>query len=248
MTQSPDDEAEPDYGDESDEEVEDKESDTKTGSGGSGGGGGVSFEETETEFDAAELQGMSLSLLRVSLKKGLKLVSRLTKQVEHELRGFLPDISLRARVLEMTFSERGHRTLLLDKGEIVQYQHAHGKLQRVRVSPDLDAAQAVRYAMAGFLAAGESIDPKDVKFGQSPEFRARMMPIWTQEWHKIQQQERQPRLGFARKDARFGQSLALQSRREPVLSSQPQAPRQGCTTASRIDLPRAPASRQDPQP
>ena len=183
------------YDDQTEEDEEDGE-----GEGG-GGGGGVTFEEVEhdTDFDPTELQGLSLPILRRSLKKGFKLVSQLTKQSETYLRNFLPDISLRSRVLEVTRSERGHPTLLLDKGQIVQYQFSKGsKLERVRVSPDLEAERAVKYAMAGFIAAGESIDPKDVKFGRSPEFEARMRPVWTREWQKIQEENRRPGIDIPR--------------------------------------------------
>jgi hypothetical protein len=213
--------------------------------GGEGGGGGVYFEETEHDFDAAELQGMSLPGLRTALKKGLKLVNRLSKQSEHFLRGFLPDPALRARVVEMTISERGHRTLLLDKGEIVQYQHSLGKLDRVRVSPDLDAERAVKFAMAGFIAAGESINPKHVKFGRSPEFEARMKPIWVKEWKRIQRQETDVRIGLYR-DNGLRQTVQIQPRKDPVFSKPAAAPRQ--TDKLRVDIPRASTAKpRDPQ-
>ena len=148
----------------------------------------------------------------------------------------------------MAFSKRGYPTLLLDNGEIVQYQHTQGRLERVRVSPDLDAEQAVRYAMAGFLAAGESIDPKHVKFGRSPEFQARMMPIWTREWRKIQQQEKQPVPGFVRKAARTNKSAAPRSRRESGVAPEPGTPDPAPEEKSLLDLPRAASRGHEPQP
>ena len=79
------------------------------GGGDSGGGGGVTFDETEHDFDDAELQGLSLPIFRRALKKGLQLASRVTKQVERDLRNFLPG-GLHARVVELAFSKNGHPT------------------------------------------------------------------------------------------------------------------------------------------
>jgi hypothetical protein len=212
---------------------------------GSGGGGGVHFEETETDFDATELQGLSLPIFRNALKKGLKLASRLTKQSERYLSHFLPEVGLRSRVIEATLSENGHPTLLLDKGEIVQYQITAGKLERVRVSPDLDAERAVKYAMAGFIAAGESINPKDVKFGRSPEFQARMKPIWIREWNKIQQQKAHDlSLGHnPNRDASFKHTANHVAEVKPLFMGGWQK----LTRQPRIDIPRMTTSRtRDP--
>ena len=228
-----------------DQEEEKKEGDEgKEGEDGSmqgeadGGGGGVGFDETEHEFDATELQGLSLPIFRRALKKGLKLVSRVTKQSEQYLRNFLPDKALRSRVLEVALSEKGYPTLLLDKGEIVQYQINLGKLDRVRVSPDLDAERAVKYAMAGFIAAGESIDPKDVKFGRSPEFEARMKPIWVREWRRMQQDDFDLHMDAPRKDASFRQAVQSQSpTRSAPATAAPQASGSGAARPL-IDIPR----------
>ena len=66
------------------EERRRKDDDTETGdesqqSGESGSGGGVVFDETEDDFDQTELQGMQIPIFRKALKKGLKLVSRVTE-------------------------------------------------------------------------------------------------------------------------------------------------------------------------
>jgi hypothetical protein len=228
-------------------EGEEGREDEERGSADGSGGGGIYFEETEHDFDDTELQGLSIPIFRNALKKGLKLASRLTTQTEKYLRNFLPDKALRSRVLEVAFSENGHRTLLLDRGEIVQYQHSRGRLERVRVSPDLEAERAVKYAMAGFIAAGESIDPKDVKFGRTPEFEARMRPVWTREWDRIQQERNELRIEGPRNDVSFLNSIDPNAAK-PIWMREMAGVRKMPKGRPRIDLPRASASRlRDPE-
>ncbi len=222
-----------------------KEEETEDGEGGEqggdSGGGGVIFDETETDFDQTELQGMQLPSLRKAIKKGLKLFSRVTKESEQYLKNFLPDKDLRSRVVEIAISRRGHPTLLLDKGEIVQYQLSRGKLDRVRVSPDLEAEQAVRYAMAGFIAAGESINPKHVKFGRSPEFEARMKPVWVQEWKRMQREEKALHMNVSNRNISFRRAVEAQA--QPAKAAPGASAAKPQTVGKpRIDIPRSTVS------
>ena len=80
-----------------------------------------------------------------------------------------------------------------------------------------------------------------MKFGRTPQFEARMKPIWTREYHRIQQQEHDLRMDMRLKDVRFAvgtdarpkvaQKVSWMARREP----EPRKP-------PIIDLPRAGSS------
>jgi hypothetical protein len=140
---------------------------------------GVFFDETDG-FDPTELQGLPYYDFISARRKGLPLRRRMTDQSDQYLRSFLDEADLREHVYEVEASEHhGHPTLLLDTGHLIQFQLYSNDLQRVRVSADIDPEIGVRIAMKAFLAAGKSINPKDVKFGSSEDFEKRMKPVWT---------------------------------------------------------------------
>jgi hypothetical protein len=166
------------------EDQDDKEKGKKSG-GIFGDQGGVLFDEADG-FDSTDLQGLPYYDFVSARRKGLPLRKRMTDQAEQYLRTFIDDAELRSHIYEVAASERGYPTLLLDTGHIVQFHLYANDLDRVRVSSDIDPEIGVRLAMKAFAAAGKSLDPKDVKFGNSPEFERRMKPIWVAEYKRIQ--------------------------------------------------------------
>ena len=183
-----------------------------------GDGGGVFFDEADG-FDPTDLQGLPYYDFVSARRKGLPLRRRMNDQAEQYLRTFIDDADLRDHVYEVaSSSEHGYPTLLMDTGHIVQFHLYANDLQRVRVSRDIDPEIGVRMAMKAFAAAGKSLDPKDVKFGTSPEFEARMKPIWVAEYKRIQGGAgRKPHIDIPRSSSRSASDSVV--RRAPKVGS-----------------------------
>ncbi len=136
------------------------------------------FDQHEFPFDIAER-------LRLWRLKGLEVLE--APEQSYLLHYTTKEIA--PRIAGVTWSRQGNPMFLIPTAgghEVMQIlQDDSGKFRGCRVMPNADES-VVWAAMSSFLRNGHSIDPANVKFGETEGFAQRMGKIWADAYERHQ--------------------------------------------------------------